>query len=312
MTSEGTRPQETKAPEAGLVVPVTAAAPGVQSAARVPVVVQKTAGRNPGRWLVIREELGVPAKIALGVIPIVVLLGVWWGLTHGVVEERIVSPLILPSPPEVVRAVHGLWFEAELSRSLLASAMRVVGGFLTALVIAFPLGVFMGSFSKVRALFQPMVVFGAYIPIPALLPLTMFLFGINEPQKIAFLAIAFFVFLLPMFVEAISAVDDTYLQTAQTLGASKWQTVRHVLLGVALPRLYDAMRMGFGIGWTYIILAEMVAAERGLGQIIIVAQRRAHPENIYLVLVVIVLVAFVTDKIWAYVGKQLFPYRDAE
>jgi NitT/TauT family transport system permease protein len=304
--------EETKTQQPASVAPAPVVAPAEARAALGPIVPGKSAGWTPGRWLVIREELGFAVRVALGAIPILVLLGAWWRLTYGAPEERVISPLTLPSPVEVVKAIHGLWFEAELSRSLVASAMRVVGGFVAALAIAFPLGVLMGSFSKVRALFEPLMVFGTYLPIPTLVPLTMSLFGIDELQKIMFLAIAFLVFLLPMFVGAISAVDDTYLQTAQTLGASKWQTVRHVLLGVALPRLYDAMRMGFGIGWTYIILAEMVAADRGLGQIIIVAQRRGPRENIYLVLVVIVLVAFVADKIWAYVGKQLFPYREAE
>jgi NitT/TauT family transport system permease protein len=72
------------------------------------------------------------------------------------------------------------------------------------------------------------------------------------------------------------------------------------------------MRMGFGIGWTYIILAEMVAADRGLGQIIIIAQRRGPREHIYLVLLVIVAIAFLVDRLWIYLAKSLFPYREVK
>jgi NitT/TauT family transport system permease protein len=270
---------------------------------------------SPLRWinnaLRIREPIGLPSKIVLGVIPVALFLFLWWFLTNGEAEERIISPVILPSPVEVVLSFHSLWFEAELSRSVLASAVRVVGGFVAALVIAFPLGVLMGSFSKVKAMFDPIMVFGAYLPIPALVPLTMSLFGIGEMQKIMFLAVAFLVFLLPMFVQVFGDVDEVYLQTARTLGAGKWQLVRRVLLGISMPDLYDAMRMGFGIGWTYIILAEIVAADRGLGHIIIIAQRRGPREHIYLVLVVIVLLAYVTDKIWMWLGRLLFPYRKA-
>jgi ABC-type nitrate/sulfonate/bicarbonate transport system permease component len=261
-------------------------------------------------WLRIRESLSPTLKVALGVIPIVLILLIWWGLTVGSPEDRVISPLILPSPAEVARAVHSLWFEAELSRSIVASAARVVGGFVVALLIVFPAGILMGSFTKVHALLDPLVVFGAYLPIPTLVPLTMSLFGIGETQKIMFLAIAFVVFLLPMFVKTLNGVDEIYLQTAQTLGATKWQVVRRVLVGISLPALYDAMRLGFGIGWTYIILAEMVAADRGLGQIVIVAQRRGPREHIYLVLVVIVLIAYVTDKLWLQLGKRIFPYRE--
>lgn len=261
-------------------------------------------------FLQIREQVSLPTRIVLGAIPIVVLLGAWMAATAGGAEERLISPLILPSPIEVVHSIKSLWFEAELSRSILASASRVVGGFAVALAIAFPLGVLMGSFSKIRALFEPLTVFGSYLPIPTLVPLSMSLFGIGEKQKIMFLALAFIVFLLPMFIRAISEVDDVYLQTAQTLGASRWQLVRHILLGVSMAKIFDAMRLGFGIGWTYIILAEMVAADRGLGWIVIIAQRRGPREHIYLVLVVIVLIAFATDKLWKKAGELLFPHRE--
>ncbi|MGI8907537.1 MAG: ABC transporter permease [Candidatus Sumerlaeaceae bacterium] len=265
-----------------------------------------------GNWFRIREPLSFLTRVVLGLIPIAVLLGLWIGLTAGEVEERVISPLILPSPFEVINSFRGLWFESELSRSVVASTMRVVGGFVVAVVIALPLGILMGSFSKVNALFEPLVVFGAYLPIPTLVPLTMSLFGIGELQKVMFLAIAFLVFLLPLFARALRDVDDVYLRTAETLGASRLEIVRHVLVAIALPRMYDAMRLCFGIGWTYIVLAEMVAADRGLGQIIIIAQRRGPREYIYLVLLVIVLLAYATDKLWMKVGNMLFPYREAE
>lgn len=258
----------------------------------------------------IREPLCAVKKIVLGLTPIVLIFGLWIALTRGAAEDRMISPLILPSPWEVIHSFHSLWFNAELSRCIVASALRVLGGFLVSLAIAFPLGVLMGAFSKVKALFEPLTVFGAYLPIPALVPLTMSAFGIGEMQKVMFLALAFLVYLIPLFVKALDEVDEIYLQTALTLGASKGQIVRHVLLGIAAPRVFQAMRLGFGIGWTYIILAEMIAADRGLGEIIIIAQRRGPREHIYLTLVVIVLIAYMTDKIWLRLGRWLFPYQE--
>ena len=169
----------------------------------------------------------------------------------------------------------------------------------------------MGAWSRMRALFEPLAVFGSYLPIPALVPLTMSLFGIGEMQKIMFLALAFLIYLLPLLVKAVDEVDEVFLQTAYTLGATQWQTVRHVLFAIAAPRIVQSMRLGFGIGWTYIILAEMVAADRGLGQIIIIAQRRGPREHIYLVLLVIVLIAYLTDRLWVRLSRVLFPYQEA-
>lgn len=260
----------------------------------------------------IREPLCFSMRIALGVVPILLILGIWAFATRGEAEMRWITPTILPSPWEVATSFKKLWFEAELSRSVLISAARILGGFGVALAIALPVGVLMGSFSKFKALFEPLAIFGAYMPIPVLVPLTLSLFGMGEKQKILFLAIAFLVYLLPLIVHALDQVDEIFLQTAYTLGASKLEAVWHVLLGIAWPRIFQAMRLGFGVGWSYIILAEMIDAPSGLGHIILMAQRRGPREHIYLTFVIIVLIAYITDKLWARLGKWLFPYEEAK
>jgi NitT/TauT family transport system permease protein len=263
------------------------------------------------QWLVIRGDVPAWQRWLLGSVPVIVLVGIWWAMTAGATaESRWISPTILPSPLEVLHSFRSLWFDRALTRNALVSFNRVLAGFIVGVAVAFPLGLMMGSFGKVRAMFDPISVFGAYLPIPALVPLTLSLFGTGEKQKVAFLALAFMIYLLPLIVDAVDSVDDVYLKTAYTLGANRSQLVRKVLLGVAWPDIYQAMRLGFGIGWSYIILAEMVDIGRGLGGIIIISQRRGPREHIYLVLLVIVLFAFVTDKLWVWVGKRLFPYRD--
>ena len=268
--------------------------------------------RVRGGLLRIREPLPAWQAWLLGVLPVAALLGVWFLVTLGAAEDRIISPTILPSPAEVVVSFPLLWFERALTRNLAVSFVRVVEGFVLALAISFPLGVLMGAFTKVKAAFTPLTVFGAYLPIPTLVPLTLSLFGTGELQKVMFLALAFSIYLVPQFVGAVDAVDDTYLKTAYTLGASRTQAVSHVLLPISWPDIYQAMRLGFGVGWSYILLAEMVDVGRGLGGIIITSQRRGPREHIYLVLLAIVAVAFLTDKIWAWVGRRLFPYRGGQ
>lgn len=257
----------------------------------------------------IRESVPIHYRFLLGALPILALLLFWWLLTVGSPEARIISPVILPSPSEVVKSFPKLWFDRALMRSVWFSFRRVFGGFLFAVILAFPLGVAMGSFGKIKAMFNPIAVLGGYVPIPALVPLTMSLFGTGEFQKIAFLGIAFFVYLLPLIVRTVDEVDNVLLQTGYTLGVNKLQAVSKILLPVSLPDIFDAMRLGFGVGWGYIILAEMVAAEKGLGNIIIISQRRGPREHIYLVLLAIILIAFLTDKVWLTIGRMLFPYK---
>jgi NitT/TauT family transport system permease protein len=260
----------------------------------------------------IRER--VPSSLAwvLGVIPVAAVLLLWFVVTAGSeAESRLISPTILPSPTEVARSLPELWFDRALTRNLTISFSRVLAGFAVAVAVAFPLGLFMGSFTKVKAAFNPLTVFAAYLPIPTLVPLTLSLFGTGESQKVIFLAIAFVIFLIPQFVAAVDSVDDIYLKTGYTLGASRSQIVRKVLLAISWPDIYQAMRLGFGVGWSYILLAEMVDIGKGLGGIIMVSQRRGPREHIYLVLLVIVAIAFLTDRLWVWLGKRLFPYREA-
>ena len=232
---------------------------------------------------------------------------------YEVVETRKFPPVIIPSPGEVFRSLPSLWSQRSLPLNMLYSFMRVGAGFLVAFIIAFPMALLMGTFSKLKSFFSPLMLFGGYLPIPALVPLTMILFGTTEKQKIMFLALGFTIYLLPLFVKALEEVDNVYLQTGYTLGARKYDVLNHILLPIALPNMFDAMRIGFGVGWGYIILAEMVdMGSFGVGTLILTSQRRGPREDIYLVLIAIVVLAFVTDKIWDMVDRQLFPYRRQE
>lgn len=271
------------------------------------------AGKGSSLWgFRIREPVPAWLSVALGAIPILLLLGAWFAVTAGAQpEDRFISPTILPSPVEVVKSFPQLWFDRALMRNLLVSLGRVVGGFAIAVAVSFPLGLLMGSFTKIKAAFTPLSVFSAYLPIPTLVPLTLSLFGVDEVQKLVFLALAFTIYLLPLVVAAVDGVDDMYLKTAYTLGASRSQAVEKVLLPMAWPEIFRALRLGFGVGWSYILLAEMVDIGKGIGGLIITSQRRGPREHIYLILLVIVAVAFLTDKLWGLCQERLFPYRRA-
>ncbi|PKL50974.1 MAG: hypothetical protein CVV42_01345 [Candidatus Riflebacteria bacterium HGW-Riflebacteria-2] len=232
---------------------------------------------------------------------------------YEVVETRKFPPVIIPSPGEVSRSLPSLWSQRNLPMNMLYSFLRVGAGFLVAFLVAFPMALLMGTFSKLKSLFSPLMLFGGYLPIPALVPLTMILFGTTEKQKIMFLALGFTIYLLPLFVKALEEVDNVYLQTGYTLGATRYDVLNRILLPIALPNMFDAMRIGFGVGWGYIILAEMVdMGSSGVGTLILTSQRRGPREDIYLVLIAIVVLAFITDKIWDKVDRELFPYRRQE
>jgi len=262
------------------------------------------------KWLLaIRGRVPKKAAVALGLVPIVVLVGLWWYCTSGeIVEDRAIGPQILPSPMEVIRSVPLLVYERNLTENTLASLRRVALGYLVALIVVFPLGVLMGSLGSVRAMFAPLSTASGYIPIATLVPLTMAWWGTNEKQKVYFLAIAFGIFLLPQIVTAIENVPGVYLRTAYTLGASRFQAVFRVLVPIAMPDIWHAMRLAFGIGWTYLIMTEVVVMTDGLGFMVQIAQRRGPREHIYLVIIMITIIAWISDIVWTQAGRLLFPY----
>jgi ABC-type nitrate/sulfonate/bicarbonate transport system permease component len=280
-------------------------------------VVRKTTDGSPGSGslFAFRRPISPWVAVLLGVLCLTLVLGVWWFVTRGGLdEERLLGYQSLPSPTETFNSekLHELWFDNALTRNLFVSLRRVVLGFALAAAVAIPLGVLCGCFPWVNAFFAPVNVFGRNIPIAALIPLTLFLFGSDEWQKVMFIFIAVVAFIMMDTASAIADISDRYIDTAYTLGASRSQIILKVLLPLAMPRLFNSLRLLFGIAFGYIMLVESITAGGGvggLGHIINVAQRLGRKEPIYLVLIVIPAVALVIDRMLFMVQKSLFPHQ---
>jgi NitT/TauT family transport system permease protein len=261
----------------------------------------------------VRGEVKYEITIGLTALFVGLVVLTWWFLTRGEVDNRVVSPIILPSPTEVFSAFVPLHFEQGLVLSIFASWLRVTAGFALAAIVAVPLGVYMATFPGIAAFFRPLALAGSYVPIVVLIPLSIAWFGSDETQKVGFLFIGCFVALLPLVIKDISDVPAAYLDVAATKGASDWQLVRQVLFPVAQANIWDHMRGVYGVGWGWIIMAEMVLKPiHGLGALIGTSDRRSNPGSIYAVVLVIILIAFACDQLWRLGGEMLFPYRRTE
>lgn len=259
----------------------------------------------------VRAPLAEQKELLLTTAFIGLMLLAWWFVTRGdKIEDRILAPLILPSPVEVLQAFPKLHFEQELVRSGLKSFQRVTIGFSLAAIVAVPLGVYMASFPGIAAFFRPLALIGAYVPIVVFIPLTLAWFGLNETQKIGFLFIGCFVALLPAVFRTISDVPRAFLDVAVTKGATQWQLVSQVLFPVARADIWDHLRGVYGIGWGWIILAEVVNAQQGLGYLISISERRGHTAAIFAIIIVIVVIAVACDQLWRLGGRLLFPYKN--
>ena len=248
----------------------------------------------------------VPFAVAMPATVIVL----WCALTLG--AHPVVNELFLPSPVQVLRATLQMIFEHTLFDNIWASTLRILVSFVAAALVALPLGILMGAFEPVNRLMEPVMAPLRYMPISAFIPLLILWLGIGESQKVAFLFLGVFVYLLPVVVTAIRAVPEELVQTALTLGASRWQVIRTVLVPAALPDIFDSFRVMNAISWTYVILAEFVNARSGLGYMIQLAGSHLKTAQVFSGILVIGVIGLVTDAIIRGVNQALFRWRETE
>jgi len=263
--------------------------------------------------LALRLPLSPTNRRLVGVAAMAVIVGVWAIVTSGgAAEDRLISPVILPSPREVVLSFPSLLRDRALLQSIAATLRRVLAGFGLAVLIGVPLGIVAGAWRIVQAAGAPLALFGRNLPVAALIPLTILWFGIDETQKMMFIFIACVPFVYSDAAAAIADVPDRYVETAQTLGASSSQIVTKVLVPLALPGIYSSLRHLFGLAFGYIMLAELINPEHGLGALLMMSQRRGLSEHVILILLIIGLLAFGIDRLLFWFQRGLFPYRTSE
>jgi NitT/TauT family transport system permease protein len=259
-------------------------------------------------WFDLRTPLPRSLSFVLGFVAPTVVLGAWCIVSYG----HLAPADFLPSPSEVVRGTLQLFFQYDLGVAVWVSTRRILVAFTLAAALALPLGVLMGAFEPVNRIFEPIMAPLRYMPISAFIPLLILWFGIYESQKIAFLFLGVFVYLLPVVVTAIRAVPEELVQTARTLGASRWQAVRTVLLPAALPEIFDSFRVMNAIAWTYVILAEAVNPERGLGYMVNLAYSHQKASWSFAGLLVIGGIGLLTDGLIRASSSVLFRWREKE
>ena len=264
-------------------------------------------GARKTDYFALRTPLPKGVSFWLGFVAPVGVLLAWCVATYG----GLAPPDFLPSPTEVVRGTLQLFMQYELGSAILISTRRIAIAFFLASALALPLGVLMGSFETLNRIFEPVMAPLRYMPISAFIPLLILWFGIYEKQKIAFLFLGVFVYLLPVVVSAIRAVPDELIQTSLTLGATKAQVVRTVLVPAALPGIFDSFRVMNAISWTYVILAEAVNPERGLGYMVELARTHQKASWSFAGLLVIGGIGLTTDFIIRGISQILFRWREA-
>ena len=255
-------------------------------------------------WLSIRKEVTPRVRWTLAFVSWGFLIFLWIVLTHW----EILPPFSLPKPMGVVRAFARLWTEYDLLGNVFQSWWRIAQAFFWCAVVAIPLGILMASFRWLFELINPIAAPMRAMPLTAFLPAFIALFGMDETMKVAFLWFGMFFYLLAVVVEEANRVDNALLETAYTLGAKR----RHALwliFRACFPSIFASFRILYDIGWTYVILAEMVNARKGVGYMVEAARKVLDFERVYAGIIAIGIAAFLFRFLLTFLERKLFPWR---
>jgi NitT/TauT family transport system permease protein len=277
--------------------------PATQAAPATPASVQRRRRGLLRTYLTPKQAIPRPARLVLGIGSFVVIITLW-----SVGAILINNPLFLPSLPRVGRAWIDMVQHLHFLNDVGWSAFRIIAGFLVAAAMAVPLGLLMGSFEVVRSFFQLPINFIRYMPASAFIPLLIVLQGLGEEEKLTIIWIGVFFQLVLMVMDIAHRVPDEMLNVAYTLGASRWKVFYKVFLPATLPEVVDALRITIGWAWTYLIVAEIVSAERGIGSFILISERFLRTDRIIAAIITIGILGLITDTIFAVIHRWRFPY----
>lgn len=257
-----------------------------------------------GRYWVIRGPLGRREGWLLSLLGLLLPLIGWWGLSH----SGWVNVVFMPTPESVLQRICTWFLEDDLWGDVWVSIGRVVGGFTVSVLPALPLALLIGTYRPMQAFFEPLTDFIRYMPAVAFIPLVMLWVGIDEGAKVAIIFIGTFFQMVLMMAEDVRRVPMEQIEAAQTMGASRGEIIRLVILPSAKPALLDTLRVTMGWAWTYLVVAELVAANSGLGYSILKAQRFLQTDKIFAGIILIGVIGLLMDQAFRWLHRHSFPW----
>lgn len=264
--------------------------------------VDRRRSRHRAGLLRLRQSIPVSVFNSAGLVVPVVLVLVWSMVT----ALGLVRPLFLPSPLAILEEAWRQFSTGILFQDAAVSTYRIIVGWLSAAVLAVPVGILMGNFRLLEGALEPLISTVRYMPIVALIPLTILWAGIGDEQKILILFLGTFFQMTLMVMDNVKTIDINLIRAGQTLGFSNTEILWRIILPAALPAIWDTCRITIGWTWTYLVVAELVAAQSGLGRRIMDAQRYLATDTIIFGTLFIGLLGLLTDYAFKRSGRSLF------
>lgn len=256
------------------------------------------------RFLEVRTPVEKRQRIFSAIGIWCVFFGVWVFTT----SAGMVNELLVPAPQQVFSATYELFAERGFASDVLISISRVGIAFTMACAVAIPFGVMMGTFPSIEAIFAPFVSAWRYLPAPSFIPILLMWFGTGEAPKLALLFIGVIFFLITLIMDHTKNVRKELIETALTLGASRYIVVMKVVFPAVLPDILVAMRQMLAMAWTYLVIAEIVASTTGIGAMMMRARRFLNTDEILSGIIVIGALGLFFDQMFALLHRWMFPY----
>ena len=226
-----------------------------------------------------------------------------WHILSGLEPEGIDK---IPSPFQVLQAFEGLIVSGKLASEAWFSFRRILIGFTVASIVGVACGLLAGSYLIFKHLIVPVNSFLRYIPPTAFISLLIVYFGIGEMYKhsVIFLGVIFFI--IQMVIDVVDDVDKRYLEMGLTSGFSRWQMFKQIIVPFAWPRVLDVLRINLSAAWTFLVAAEIVGAEKGLGHLIAISQRYLRIDDLFVGILTFGIIGVITDRLLEFTSRKLF------
>lgn len=241
----------------------------------------------------------------LDLVPFCVLLLVWYFLT----KNTGIDDAFLPPPERVFGSFKELLSGNFFLNYFLPSIFRVTAAFLLSFIIALPLGILISQIPLVSRLVEPIFGFARYLPVAALVPLCILWFGIEDEQKIAVITLGVVFQLVLLFAFDTASVPHEFIESGRTFGLNRWEIVSQIVLPWSMPAIWDDLRISAGWAWSYLVLAELVAGNNGLGYFIIQSQRYLQIERVFAGILFVGILGALTDILFRILALKLFQWK---
>jgi NitT/TauT family transport system permease protein len=261
---------------------------------------------KPSVFWSIRQDFPKWLSLLLVGLALIVPLLLWMVIS----SLKLVPPMFLPTPATVIDAGIKMFAEENLIVDVLASSARVLAGFLVAAIIGVPMGLAMGTFYSLDSLFAPIVGTVRYMPVTAFVPLIVIWLGLEEPSKILIIMLGVVLYNAIMVADAVKFIPNEMINVAYTLGATRRDVVFKVIIPAAFPSVLDTLRVNISGAWNFLVIAELVASQNGLGFKIIQAQRFLQTEKVLFCIALIGVIGLAIDYGLKSISQRLTPWAD--